>query len=154
VVDAAAMSSPFMFMARKAGFKELANFDKLGVEFPYTSVVVQRSTVAKNPELIDRFLRVIVESIHIFKTNKPRTLAVMKRYMKGADDDVLDESYQLTRGTLEDAPHPSPQVVRMALDMLSLQYPQAKQTEVGPIVDASFMKKIEDSGFIRALQKR
>ena len=46
--------------------------------------------------------------------------------MKGADDDILEETYKATRGTLEEAPHPSLQVVRGALDMLSLQYPQAR----------------------------
>ena len=40
IVDAAAMSIPQLFIARKAGFKELVSFDKLGVEYPYTSVVV------------------------------------------------------------------------------------------------------------------
>ena len=35
VVDAAAMSSPYMFIARKAGLRELTNFDKLGIEYPY-----------------------------------------------------------------------------------------------------------------------
>src|SRR5262245_18160364 len=34
VVDAAAMSIPYLFIARKAGFRELVNFDKLGVEYP------------------------------------------------------------------------------------------------------------------------
>ena len=154
VVEAAAMSSPYMFIARKAGFKELASFDKLGVEYPYTSVVVLRQTAVKNPELIERFLKTIVEGIHIFKTNKPKTLAAFKRYMKGADDEILEATYQHTRVSLEDAPHPTIQSVKMALDMLSLQYPQAKQTDANPIVEPQFMKRIEDSGFIRALQKK
>jgi ABC-type nitrate/sulfonate/bicarbonate transport system substrate-binding protein len=154
VVDAAAMSSPYMFIARRAGLKELANFDKLGVEFPYTSVVMMRQNVAKNPDLVDRFLKTIVDATFVFKTNKAKTLAVFKRYMKGADDDILEETYQHTRATLEDAPHPSLQVVKIALDMLSLQYPQAKQTDASLIVEPSFMKKIEDSGFVRALYKK
>ena len=154
VVDAAAMSSPHMFIARKAGFKELASFDKLGVEYPYTSVVVLRQTAAKQPELIERFLKCIVEGIFIFKTNKAKTLAVFKRYMKGADDEILEETYQHTRASLEDAPHPSLQVVKAALDMLSLQYPQAKQTDASLIVEPSFMKKIDDSGFVKALYKK
>jgi ABC-type nitrate/sulfonate/bicarbonate transport system substrate-binding protein len=154
VVDAAAMSSPYMFIARRAGLKELANFDKLGVEFPYTSVVVMRQTAAKQPELIEKFLKCIVEGIFTFKTNKAKTLAVFKRYMKGADNGILDETYQYTRASLEDAPHPSLQVVKAALDMLSLQYPQAKQTEASAIVEPSFMKKIDDSGFVKALYKK
>jgi hypothetical protein len=37
---------------------------------------------------------------------------------------------------------------------LSLQYPQAKQTDPALIIDPSFMKKIDDSGFVRALYKK
>jgi NitT/TauT family transport system substrate-binding protein len=153
-VDAAVMSTPYVFIARKAGLRELANFDKLGVEYPYTSVTVLRQTVAKNPDLVERFLKCVVEGIYIFKTNKTKTVAVFRRYMKGADDELLEETYQSTRGTLEDAPHPSVQVVKGALDMLSLQYPQAKQTDASLIVEASLMKKIDDSGFVRALYKK
>jgi hypothetical protein len=74
--------------------------------------------------------------------------------MKGADDDILDQTYQATQTILEDAPHPNVQVMRVALDMLSLQYPNAKQTDANMIVEPAFMKRIEDSGFIRALHKK
>src|SRR4030095_6944261 len=102
VVDAAAMSIPYLFIARKAGFRELADFDKLGVEYPYTSVVVLRQTVVKNPDLIESFLKCIIEGTHILKTNKAKTLAGFKRYMKGADDEMLEETYQSTRPTLDE----------------------------------------------------
>ena len=154
VVDAAAMSSPYMFIARRAGMRELANFDKLGIEYPYTSVVTPRQTVAKNPELVEKFVKCIVEGIHIFKTNKAKSLSVLKRYMKGADADIVEQTYQATQATLEDAPYPSLQVVKGALDMLSLQYPQAKQTDANAIVEPSFMRRIDDAGFVRALQKK
>jgi NitT/TauT family transport system substrate-binding protein len=154
VVDAAAMSSPYMFVARRAGMRELANFDKLGIEYPYTSVVTLRQTAAKHPELVEKFVKCIVEGIHVFKTNKARSLAVLKRYMKGADADIVEQTYLATQATLEDAPYPSLPVVKGALDMLSLQYPQAKQTDANAIVEPSFMKRIEDGGFVRALQKK
>ena len=75
--------------------------------------------------------------------------------MKGADEEILEESYQHTRATLDEAPLPSLQVVKEGLDMLSLQYPQAKQTDPNlTIIDPSFMKRIDDSGFIRGLYKK
>jgi len=154
VVEGAVMSAPYMFMARKIGMRELANFDKLGVEFPYTSVVVQRQTAVKNPDLIERFVKSIVEGIHIFKTNKPRAMAALKRYMKGGDDEILEETYQASREMIDEAPHPNVRAMRSALEMLSLQYPNAKQTDASAIVDPAFMKKIEDSGFVRALYKK
>jgi NitT/TauT family transport system substrate-binding protein len=154
VVDAAAMSVPHLFIARKAGFRELASFDKLGLEYPYTSVVVLRQTAAKSPDLVERFLKCIVEGTHIFKTNKAKSVAALKRYMKSADENILEESYQYTRATIDDAPHPSLQVVKEGLEMLSLQYPQAKQTDASLIIEPAFMKRIDDSGFVRALYKK
>jgi NitT/TauT family transport system substrate-binding protein len=154
VVDAAAMSMPHLLVARKAGFRELASFDKLGIEYPYTSVVVQRQTAVKNADLMERFLKCIVEGIHLYKTNRAKTLAVFKRYMKGADDHILEETYQAVRGTLDEAPYPSARVVKSALDMLSLQYPQAKQTDPHLIVEPSLIKRIDETGFIRALYKK
>jgi NitT/TauT family transport system substrate-binding protein len=154
VVEGAVMSAPYMFMARKIGMRELANFDKLGIEFPYTSVVVQRQTAVKNPDLIERFVKSIVEGIYVFKTNKPRAMAVLKRYMKGAEDEILEETYQASREMIDDAPHPNARAMRSALEMLSLQYPNAKQTDANMIVEPAFMKRIEDSGFIRALYKK
>jgi ABC-type nitrate/sulfonate/bicarbonate transport system substrate-binding protein len=154
VVDAAAMSIPHLFVARKAGFRELISFDKLGIEYPYTSVVVLRQTAAKSPELVEKFVKCIVEGIYLFKTNKAKSLAALRRYMKGADEDILEESYQHTRATIDDAPHPSLQVVKGGLEMLSLQYPQAKQTDASLIIEPSFMKKIEESGFIKSLYKK
>jgi len=154
VVDAAAMSIPHLFVARKAGFRELTSFDKLGIEYPYTSVVVLRQTATKSPELVEKFVKCIVEGIYLFKTNKAKSLAALRRYMKGADEDILEESYQHTRATIDDAPHPSLQVVKGGLEMLSLQYPQAKQTDASLIIEPSFMKKIEESGFIKSLYKK
>ena len=74
--------------------------------------------------------------------------------MKGADEGILEESYQHTRGAIDDAPYPSLQVVKAGLEMLSLQYPQAKQTDASLSIEPAFMKRIEESGFVRALDKR
>lgn len=154
IVDAAAMSIPHLFVARKAGFNELVSFDKLGIVYPYTSVVTLRQTAAKNPDLIENFVKSIVEATYIFKSNKSKSLSALRRYMKGADEEILEESYQHTRATLDETPFPSLQVVKEGLDMLSLQYPQAKQTDANLIIDPSFMKRIADSGFIRGLYKK
>jgi len=45
-------------------------------------------------------------------------------------------------------------VIKSGLDILSLEYPQAKQTDAAAIIDASIMRRIEQSGFIDALYKK
>lgn len=154
VVDAASFSGPQALMAKKMGFRELVNYEKVGIVYPYNTVTTLRQTVAKNPELLERVLKTLIEGIAIFRTNKQKSIAVWRKYLRGASDDVLEESYQATLGELEPAPMPSLQVIKSGLDVLSLEYPQAKQTDPGPIIDASIMRRIEQSGFIDALYKK
>ena len=154
IVDAASFSMPAMLIAKKKGFREVVSYEKIGIVYPYNTVTLLRQTAAKNPELVEKFLKVIIEGIATFKANKEKSLAIMRKYLRGASDDVLEETYQYTKNELEEVPAPSLPAIKNALDMLSLQYPQAKQTDASAIIDASFVKKIDDSGFIRALYKK
>jgi hypothetical protein len=54
-------------------------------------------------------------------------VAVMKKNLRGGSDEILRETYQLTAGEIAQTPTPSLAVIRSGLDILSLQYPQAKQ---------------------------
>src|SRR5215467_3289742 len=96
IVDAASFSMPAILIAKKKGFRELVSYEKLGIVYPYNTVTTLRPTLGKSPELVDRFLRVIIEGISMFKANKERSLAVMRKYLRGAGDDVLEETYQYT----------------------------------------------------------
>ena len=79
---------------------------------------------------------------------------VWRKYLRGASDDILEESYQSTLGVLERVPLPSLPVIKSGLDVLAVQYPQAKQTDPSLIIDPTFVKRIEQSGFIDALYKK
>jgi ABC-type nitrate/sulfonate/bicarbonate transport system substrate-binding protein len=154
VVDAASFSGPQALMAKKMGFRELVNYEKLGIVYPYNTVTALRQTVSKNAELLERVLKTIIEGIFVFKTNKEKSIAVWRKYLRGATDDVMEESYQSTVGELEHVPIPSLPVIKSGLDILSLQYPQAKQTDPNLIIDATIVRRIEQSGFIDALYKK
>ena len=71
-----------------------------------------------------------------------------------ATDEVLAASYEATVGEVEQVPLPTLQVIKSGLDILSLEYPQAKQTDPNLIIDASIVRHIEQSGFIDALYKK
>src|SRR5215475_447022 len=154
IVEAASLTMPFNLLAKKMGFRELVDYDRVGVVYPYNTVTTLRQTPAKNPELTDKLLKSMIEGIHVFKTNKQKTIGVLKKYMRGAGDDILEETYESTKAGLETVPIPSLEVVKTALEILSYQYPQAKQTDPNLIIDPSYVKKIEQSGFITSLYKK
>jgi NitT/TauT family transport system substrate-binding protein len=154
VVDAASFSGPQALMAKKMGFRELVSYEKLGIVYPYNTVTTLRQTASKNTDLLERVLKAMIEGIAIFKTSKEKSIAVWRKYLRGTTDDILEESYQSTLGELERVPVPSLEVIKSGLDILSFQYPQAKQTDPSLIFDPTIVKRIEQSGFIDALYKK
>jgi ABC-type nitrate/sulfonate/bicarbonate transport system substrate-binding protein len=141
-------------VAKSKGFFELVNYDALGLTYPQHAVTTLRATIAKNPQMVEGVLKALIESVAIFKSNKQKSFAVWRKYMRGASEEFLEETYQHTVAGLEAVPTPSVQVIASALDMISAHYPQAKQTDPNLIVDPSFVRRIDQSGFIGALYEK
>jgi ABC-type nitrate/sulfonate/bicarbonate transport system substrate-binding protein len=154
IVQAATLTLPFTLVAKKMGYRELIDYDRAGVVYPYNTVTALRQTPVKQPELTEKVLKTLIDGAHLSKTDKPKSLAVLKKYMRGTSDDILEETYQYTQSVTEDVPTPSLEIVKAALEILSYQYPQAKDVDANAIIDTSTMKRIEQSGFIRSLYKK
>jgi ABC-type nitrate/sulfonate/bicarbonate transport system substrate-binding protein len=118
------------------------------------AVTALRPTLAKNPQMVEKVLKALIEAVAVFKTNKEKSIAVWRKYLRGASEEFMEETYQYTSAGLEAVPTPSLDVIRSALDIVSAHYPQAKQTDANLIVDPSFVQRIEQSGFIAALYKK
>ena len=154
VVDATSLSVPASFLAKSKGFFELVDYDALGLTYPQHAVTTLRATIAKNPQMIERVLKTLIESVAIFKSNKQKSFSIWRKYMRGASEEFLEETYQHTIAAMESVPTPSVQVIASALDMISAHYPQAKQTDPSLIVDPSFVRRLDQNGFISNLYKK
>ena len=154
IVQAASLTIPFTLIAKKMGYRELVDYDKAGVVYPYNTITTLRQTPSKNPDLAERLLKTIIEAIVVSKTEKEKSLAVLKKYMKGTPDEILEETYQYSKNVAAEVPTPSLEIVKAALEILSYQYPQAQGTDPNPIIDTSIMKRIEQSGFLKSIYKK
>src|SRR5262245_22344280 len=146
VVDAAILGTPDRWMARKMGFRELVDFDELGIQVPYTGVSTLRATVKKSPDTTVKFVATLTDAIQVFKTNKEKSLLVMKKYLRGASDEILGETYGYFSSSTQKFPYPSIEAIKTALDILSDQYPQAKSVDPHEVADLSFVKQVENGG--------
>ena len=154
IVQAASLTIPFTLIAKKMGYRELIDYDKAGVVYPYNTITTLRQTLTKNPDLTERVLKTMIEGTYIAKTDREKSLAVMKKYMRGTSEDILEETYQYAKTVTEENPTPSLEITKAALEILSYEYPKAKETDPNLIIDTTIMKRIEQSGFIRAIYKK
>src|ERR1041385_1292071 len=92
VVDATSLSVPASFFAKSKGFFELVDYDALGLTYPQHAVTTLRATIAQNPQMIERVLKTLIESVAIFKSNKQKSFSIWRKYMRGASEEFLEET--------------------------------------------------------------
>jgi len=154
IVQAASLTIPFTLIAKKMGYRELIDYDKAGVVYPYNTITALRQTPKNSPDLTERLLKSMIEGTYVVKTDREKSIAVMRKYMRGTSDEILEQTYDYARSVTEENPTPSLDIIKAALEILSYEYPKAKETDPNGIIDTSIMKKIEQSGFIKALYKK
>jgi ABC-type nitrate/sulfonate/bicarbonate transport system substrate-binding protein len=143
VVDGTVLTTPMRLIAKTMGFREMVDFDDLGIPYPYVGVSTLKANVKKRPDVTVSFMRTLIEGIQIFKTNREKSMVVMKKYLRGASDDILAETYNYFSAKIQKTPYPSADAVRIALEMMADQFPQAKTVDPNEIIDLTFVKQVE-----------
>jgi hypothetical protein len=109
--------------------------------------------VKKNPDLMRRAVRSIVESIHLIKTNPELTKQAIKKYMRLKDSRDIEEAYQIMRDIAPAKPYPTLEGMKAVLDELSPKLPAAKTAQPRDFMDTRFIEELDRSGFIDRLYK-
>jgi len=154
-IQAGVLVAPVTAQARKMGFPELVDMTKIGGSFPFNGVVTTREYLKskENREVVQRFLKAYVEGISIALKNREFTLKVIGEYTRTTDPDLLEETYQVNvaKAFLK-VPYPSVEGFKTILDFVAeTRDPKAKAIDPRSFLDASFVKQLDDSGFIKSL---
>ncbi len=153
VWDAAVLSPPSNFRAKKIGMNELVDVGQLGVIFPNTPLATSRSYIRANREVVLRFLRGFSQGLHRLRTDKEFSLKVLSKYTKVSDPEILAELYQVygVKYTGDRIPFVRPEGVETILKRIETK--EAKGTKPGDFVDSSLLQKLEKSGWFRRLSR-
>jgi len=150
-VDGALLSPPLTALARDAGFRALITPQNLVIPYQQTGVATTKDFIDKNRDTVRRFVKAMIEAVHFYKTHKEESLAVVAKNLKTNDRAALEESYQEFAVKLHPR-KPYPTLEGMAL-ILDTQRTKNTPTSVRAedFVDMSFVKELDDSGFIDKL---
>ena len=151
MLDAGVLSGTASLMARKAGFRELADLADLGLHYPMAPIGTTKSYIQKNEALVKEFMLAYIEAIRDFKRNKEAALKVLKKYTRNDDPEVLEDSYSNYANKYLALPIPTLDGIRTILTELSASVPTAKNADPEQFVAYKIAREIEASGFVKRL---
>ncbi len=150
-ISATVLSPPFSEMAKQLGLHELADLRKLDIEYSGNSIAALGSYIRSHPTTVENFLKGYLESIHFMKTQKEKSISALMKFLRLNDRAKAEQAYDYYVETYPPMPYASANGVRSALQLLAYKQPNAATASPEGFYDMSFLKRIEASGFVRAL---
>ena len=154
ILDAGVLSGTASLVARKARFRELGDLAELGLDYPMAPIGTTKSFSQKNEAVVKEFMLAYIEAIHDFKRNKETSLAVLKKYTRNDDREVLEDSYTNLANKYLALPIPTLDGIRTILAEIASTTPAAKNTDPEQFVAYKIAREIEASGFVKKLYEK
>jgi NitT/TauT family transport system substrate-binding protein len=93
-IQAAMIAVPLTLKAKALGFHALADLQMLGLEYQHTGLATTQTLIKSRPDLVRNIMKAYAEGIHYYKTHRAESFAILAKYLKTNDTEVLTEVYQ------------------------------------------------------------
>jgi NitT/TauT family transport system substrate-binding protein len=154
VVDAAVMTTRAYSLALKQkGFNVLAEV------FPAmssTGIVARRSFIEKNQTTMENVIKALIEAEYFILSPSGRTQTVKTiiNRLKLSDPTLAEEGYADIVKEFDAKPYPSLEGLKNMQRLMAMQNPKLADINTASLIDSSFIRKLDDSGFFTQMQAR
>ena len=147
-VEAGMVLPPLTLVARQKGLRELIDLTAERVPYIQTSVATTRRIIQRDPDLVENFVKAIVEANAFEKQEPKATKQILSKYLKNMSDELLDETYnQFVTAIWRKYPDAPVEAIRTLLNFIGLANEKAKTAKPEQFLDMSFLRKLEASKF-------
>lgn len=149
-VDAIIANENRLAEARASGFKSLLDVSEWNVPIAGTGVAVPRSWLEDNRDTVRRFIKSMIEADAMLKQNKGIALSSMQKWWG-----VMDKARQdlLYAGATDSPRKPYPSLAGIKKVMEVFDSNEMRKYEPEDFYDDSFVRELDDSGYIDSLYK-
>ena len=135
----------------QGGLKVILDMAKLKIPFQLTCTVTSRKLIRENPDIVQRLVRAMAETVHFYKHNREDVIKVLQKYTRGQDRTVLEKSYVAYRDLLVDDTYPTIEGLRNILEIQAELDAKAAKAKPEDVLDLRFVDDLKKSGFLAQL---
>jgi ABC-type nitrate/sulfonate/bicarbonate transport system substrate-binding protein len=148
------MTPPADMLARRAGLKVI-NIDFMPMIW-FTTVSSGLPFVETHPDIVDRFLKGMLEGVAYFKKHRQEAIKIIQtRYKEEGDldDEAATYLYEELANILEPKLYPTLAAIDNVYQEAVHQDADAKKVNPLELWNLNYLRRIDDSGFIEALYR-
>lgn len=138
--------------ARRDGFRILATAKQMAIPFPWTSVTVNETWFSGNRDLSYRYVKAVTEGIAFMKRNGSDSERIIAKYMKISDPKLAALENDFYSALFPDYPIPTVEGIRLILENLAAEKPEAARRDAKEFVDFSIVDRLKSEQFVEKLK--
>jgi ABC-type nitrate/sulfonate/bicarbonate transport system substrate-binding protein len=148
IVDGAYLGYTFGAQMERQGYRILADLANIGVPYQGLGVMAKRSLIDRTPEVAEKALRAMVESIGFINNpaNKALVLKSLSKELRLSKAEDAQTGYEVMRTLYDRRIYPNAEGLRNVIRLLANSSEQMKKIKVESIVDDRIVRKLEKEG--------
>lgn len=150
-IQATLLEQAFAHQAKKAGLRSLLDYSIVGLDYQHNGVAATKSFIEKNRDLMNRFMKGLVEGIHRLRNDRAFGFKVLERHLRVSDSEVIQGAYDYYIPKTDPVPYANLKGMKFLLDTIADTNPKAKKAKPEDMVNNSLLQDIEGSGFVKQI---
>jgi ABC-type nitrate/sulfonate/bicarbonate transport system substrate-binding protein len=154
VVDATVLTTrTFSLSLNQKGFTVLA---EVAPAMSATGIVTRKSFLEKNPDTLMNVMKALIEGEYftLAPSGKSQVIKTIMNRLKLNEPSLAEQGLADVQKEFEPRPYPSLEGLKNMQRLLAMQNPKLADVNPATLMDTTFMRKLEDTGFIAQLQAR
>lgn len=151
IIDGAALDKLQSVRLQGLGVKVL--FDLSRIAFPSSPFMGAESFIEKNPQIVEKFIKALIEASTIMRAQKERGLAVLQRHIK-TDRALAEIGYKNLLDDLTPYTFTSVKGLKTVQEIVALRDPKITKYNVEDLLDQRVLKKVVESGYVEELERK
>jgi NitT/TauT family transport system substrate-binding protein len=153
-IDATLLTPTEVVSAKKRGYGEIYDLLDMGVEIQGNGFATSRGFIKANRATAKAAVKGYVEAIYYIHNNAEGTKAIVGKYLRSNDQEVLAAAHKGFVKLVAKKPYPTLKGIQFLLDEIANKLPQAKKAKPEQFVDLSLLQELEKEGFFTEMAKR
>ena len=149
--DASLITPPEDILAKRAGLNVIP-LPPLPMIY-FTTISTSSEFASKHPDIVERFLKGVIEGIHFFKTKKEKVTTVLRTKLDAEEreHDLVEALYEDLAPLLEPKLYPNLQAIQNVFELAKHDHPECSKINPLSLWDLHYVRNIDDSGFFDQL---
>lgn len=138
--------------AKRLGYKVLVDYVAAKTPFPMGGAVTTERYVREKRDAVLRYVKALAQALHYLKTNREGSIAIISRYARSQNPELMGAAFDAARRLYNDNPVPTTEGFDLVARELAQRNPKLRDFDTSSVVDMQFVKELEQSGFLKSLK--